>query len=656
MATYTLPPAQQLKREAEAIRDDFSDFHDFRDVENGKWFRILNRQLSPNILPELRRYQDGLEYQGADLEEALRQYKSLLRSNPTIFDVNVHSSSHSARDTETALKLSLANWWNDMNRNRWIDDYDAEYLAKCGISVKRLCLKPLPKDWESRDKVEVGRPTEYKKVLLDGFGYIGDYLDPDAAWYTYTLPVIDCDVKNKKGERPYFEGDRLAWTGEALPPDAYQNNANKKIKIIVRDAKDLVGALCPLDGCDHVRRMITVYCCGDGKDDYEEVETTPSPFATCSFHITGAALQMSERNPHLIFRPLMAPLYQIQAWINTLVTELAVQHRREAADTSLYANQTQSNPQMAANQTVMAEGGPKDTISMPDAAPGEIPAINATIQRVPGPVTTNLMALLNIALEKQAQYMPNSILTGSSQTLTANSTASNYVSSYQAAGVLLRPPTENMDAMTERWARETLHAIAYQTYFLPDDMEVHYMAQVTGAEHVMSYGTRVDRGTRVYVDKKRASAEIDLAITTNTETWAEKREKRMTAITGMQAGLYTLDDGLKDWGFFDVQLQKELLGVERIDRALAPAIDRMVLMKLAREATAQSGYDFGSIIQDAMPLPEGAGGAPPDSGGLQRHDTSAANVAKMTAPPATGPTVNPVGSMQQGGNQPAPMG
>ena len=651
MATHTLPPATQLKHEATAIKADFQSFHDFRDLD-GKWNRIVARQLPPNILPELKPYQDGLQYQGADLEEALRQYKALLRSEPTIFDVNVHSSSHTARDTETAIKLSLANWWNAMNRHRWIDDYDAEGIARHGISVKRLCAKPLPKGWEDEDKVETGCPTEYKKVLLDGFGFVGDYLDPSAAWYSYTLPVIDCDVKDKKGRRPYYEGETLEWTGEALPPDAYVSNANKKIQVIVRDARDLIGALCPLEGCDHVRRMLTVYVCPDGKDEssMQNVDSQPSPFKTCSFHIIGGDMRLTERDPDRIFRPLMGPLYAIQAWINTLITELAVQHRREAADTSVYGNTTGSNPNQVVQQTTMSEGGPKDTVAKPNADSGEYPLINATLQRVPGPVTQNLMTLLNIALELQQRWMPNAILTGSSQTLTSNSTASNYVSTYQAAGVLLRPPTENMDAMTERWGRETLHAIAYQAYFLPDDADVRYMAQVTGAEHVMSYGEKAERGTRVYVDAKRASAEIDLLISTNTETWAEKREKRMTAITGMQAGVYTLDNAIKDWGFFDVQLQKELLGVERIDRALAPAIDRMVLMKLAREATAKSGYDFGAIIQESMPLPENA----QEGGGPQRHDTNAANVARMADPPETGPVVDPIASTQRGGSQSAP--
>lgn len=648
MPTYTLPPAEQLKREAELIKNEFSDFHDFRDID-GKWPRILNRELSPNILPELRRYQDGLEYKGADLEEALRQYKALLRSNPTIFDVSVRSSSHSARDTETAIKLCLANWWNRMNRNRWVDDYDAEGLAKHGMSVKQLCLKPLPKGWEDEDKVETGCPTYYKKVLLDGFGYIGDYSDPDAAWYSYTLPVIDCDVKDKKGRRPYYEGEALEWTGEALPPEAYTHNANKKVQVIVRDAKDLIGALCPLPKCNHVRRRITVYVCPDGKDakEYQDVDSQPSPFETCSFHIIGGAVMLTERDPHKIFRPLMGPLYFIQAWINVLITELAVQHRREAADSSVYANTTQSNPQLSAAQGALAEGGPNNTVAVPDSEPGEYPTINANLQRVPGPVTQNLMTLLNIALEKQQQYMPNSILTGSSQTLTANSTASNYVSTYQAAGVLLTPPTENMDAATERWGRETLHAIAYQCYGLPEDVDVHYMAQVTGAEHVMSYGEKTERGTRVYVDEKRAQTEIDLIITTDVKTWAEKREQRLTAITGMQAGVLTLDDVIKAWDFFDVQLQKELLGVERIDRALAPAIDRMVLMKLAREATAQSGYDFGSLIDQTMQVQQ-------TQNMPQRHDTNAANVARMAGAPETGPVVDPIGSTQQGGSQGAP--
>ncbi len=620
----------------------FIDFHGARD-DNGTWNAIRRATLPPDIPPELLAYAQGMRFMSGMLEDDVRILKSIHNMNPTRFNAQVRGSNQSDRERESDWKLCMASWWdNDLNFGRWLDDYRYEGQIQHGAVVPRIV-------WDPHDNGDgtSGCPVRVDKTVLDGMYWQGDYRNPKAAWYRYSVGVIDCDLKNSKGERPYYKDgtEDLGWTSEDLPSlfsttgSFYRWNQHKTVEVIVRDAEDYV-AMCPVDGCTHRKRKIAVYICkADGKaDDYEKVTEYDSPFERCSFMVVGGDIRHTERDPHRIFRPSAWVLFDLVLKYNILLTELFIMHRRELAQESKYVDASGTDPAVLQALHGKEDSGQSNLVDLPEAGSREMAVIAGPVKSYGIPSTELLKMMLAEIKQEYVLRRPNPAQTG--QMALSEVTGTGTMQQVAGAGTLISPDLVNVDGNTVRIFEETRHAIRFTDYYATDP--TRYVATVSGRENVM--GSRSDHkpGDEVYIDPKKAEKGVHFSANTSKDTPAEQRERRLLALTGFKEKILTKDQLLEDWDIFDVELQQKLLFREEAVMLATPLVQRRMIMYLTAKSASKTGMDLGEEpLAQGLPDPQNPG-AP--SGGQQTINTQAANNERLHSPPVTMPaTGSPAG-------------
>ena len=623
----------RLDAEWQQVKNDFSDFHTNRDLD-GLYKSILKAKLPPDLHPDLKIYAQGLQYMTGMLREDFRQLKQLHNANPTFMDAAVRGESQTSRNLERDFKLVWSSWWdNYLNRGQVVYTRMYEGEIGLGLAVERICWRP-----QKNEDGTSGCPIRLEHILVDCVGWQGNFLDPDAFWYRYSLPVIDCDIKNSRGERPgYGTGgypdDVLGWVGEALPENFYKNNANKKVEIIVRDAVDLM-AMCPLPGHMHRKRRIATYICKQGgkAEDYEEVDCSDSPFEHCSFVVTGGDVCATERDPNEILRPSAWILMDLVIKYNFLFNSLIATFARELSDKRLYTNVGSTNRDVLNAFSPEDEGQPLKKPDNPED--NEIARIPGPVSMFPKPSTTELMALLNETIRQYERYRPNDNLTGNAAVSEVTGTAAQL--NRQGAGLMLQANLTNTDAAHERFFYETKHAIQFTGYFEPDDEQTRYVAIVSGREHVM--GAKGDAGEEVYLDAKKCATPVTFIADTSADTPQDRRDREERARTARAAGIFTEDDVFKAYGITDPVAQKEALFNDKIDAMAEPIELRRIAQYMVASSASQTGVDLNEeVMVKDLPMP--------DATQPQTYNTLAANQARLHTPPVE---LAPTGDMSGG--------
>lgn len=627
----TLAPEQvaQLEHEWATLESTFSTFLTARRLD-GTWKSLAHGTLPPDIHPDLAKYAQGLRYMTGMLEEDFRILNILHSANPTMIDAQVRGSTQAARNLERDFKLTWASWWdNDLNVDRWLDNWVYEGQTELGCTVPWL-------RWKKCDNGDgtSGCPVYVEETIVDALRWQGSYRNPSVAICKYKTSVIDCDIKNSKGERPSYNKDgSLGWTSEMLP-EFYSDNSGKQVEIIVRDAEDLI-AMCPLAGCHHKQRRITVYICKDGGKvaDYDEVESYDSPFAQCSFIIVGGNVKKSERDPHRILRPSAWILIDLVLKYNFLFNSLLATFAREMADERMYEDVSSAQPEVLAAVHGDEDPGQGKTSEIPEVGTTEIARMAGTIRQFPKPSTQELMALLDKTERQYELYRPNRNLTGNAAVSEVTGTAA--VLQNQGAGLMLAQDLVAWDGGHKRMFQETMHGIRFTSHFEPDDEQTRYVATVSGRENVKGSRGGMKAGDEVWLDAKKCSNPVNFTAETSKDTPSDRRDREERARTAYKERIFTKYQLWDEYGIFDHQVQEEELYAERIDAVVQPLEDRRVIGLVAATDASLSGVDYGEepLIPN-LPLPEDQSG--------QTHNTLDANAARVSPPPVTiPPTASP---------------
>lgn len=628
-ATYPAEDATALQNEWTQLDSDFQDFVTARRLD-GTWKSLEHLSWPPNIRPELKEYVQGAFSMFGGLSDDLRLLIAIHGMNATRINVQAAGTSEASKKLESDHKLTFANWWTlNINRGRWLDNYNYEGQSGSGFVTNWL-------RWRKQERGDgvSGCPVYVEKVLPECIRYKGDWKNPSAAWLRYSVSAVDCDVKTPKGERPSYMADgNLGWVSEGMPYD-YKSNSGKQIEVIVRDAEDPV-AMCPLEGCYHRKRRITIYVCKEGAktDEWEEVESYDSPFERCSFIIVGADVRETERNPHYIFRPSAWILFQLADQFNQKLTELAAMTRRELSDDTSYINAAGANADVVtAIQT--PEGGTDNTVKRPEIGSKELPVLPGPVQKFPGPALQGLLEEIRMIREEYQDRRPNRSLLGQQATSEVSATVGQL--QVQGAGVPIGPDLAAWDVGTVRIFEEIRHGIRFTSHFEPDGEKTRYVAMVTGKERV--YGKRSSgAGEEVFLDAKKCEHDVLITAETSKDTPSETSTRRMEAITALHEGVFTMEDVDEAWDIFDHETQEEKRAEAYIDSLIEPYFARLAAAYATGQATARTGVDFGALLN-----PQGL--LPPESQESQTHNTEAANAATSVAPTVnTGPTGSPTG-------------
>lgn len=631
MAKLAPEVAASLEHEWTSLESDFSDFHAARNLD-GTWKSIAHGTLPPDIHPDLAKYAQGLRYMTGMLEEDFRILNILHSANPTMIDAQVRGSTQAARNLERDFKLTWASWWdNDLNVDRWLDGWVYEGQTESGATIPWL-------RWRKKDNGDgtSGCPVYVEETIVDAMRWKGNFRNPSAAWCKYKTSVIDCDIKNAKGERPTYEKDgSLGWASEMLP-EFYTDNSGKMVEIIVRDAEDPI-ATCPLPGCHHKQRRITVYICkaGGKTSDYEEVESYDSPFEQCSFIIVGGNVKKSERNPHRILRPSAWILIDLVLKYNFLFNSLLATFAREMADERLYENVGGASPEVIQAVHGDEDMGQSGGTEKPDVDSNTIMRLAGSVQALPKPSTQELMALLDKTERQYELYRPNRNLTGNASVSEVTGTAA--VLQSQGAGMMLAQDLINWDGGHKRMFHETMHGIRFTSHFEPDDEQTRYVATVSGRENVKGSKGGTKAGDEVWLDAKKCATPVNFSAETSKDTPADRRDREERARTAKAAGIFVQRDVDEAYGIFDPDMQEELRFAESVEQFLKPLELRRVAALVAARSASITGTDMGEEpLVSQLPLPGDTG--------EQTYNTSEANAARRHTPPVEVPSTGNIGA------------
>ena len=639
MAEPKTPPKanlNDLKNEFSELEDSFSNFHKFRGSD-GIYDQLVNRELSTEIRPELSTLQDEIDYRSPNPAEALSQYIDILTMNPTRFDVVINGAARKDRETERQITLWTAHTWAEMDENRDFDSGCAEGQAKHGLKVYWLRHKPL-----GQVTIEPGirrNPFYWQSCVIDGCFWVGDYKNPDAFYYKYSLPVIGSGLKNSEGQKPTIDSaNKIGWIGLDESHDS-STTSGKRFDVFVRDSRDIESE-CEIPGCDHQRRVISSYISlsGGNLGDAMEVDSVYSPFPTCSFIIIPGVYFQTETDPHLKFRPKMEKLYSLTVWDNDLTTTLSILSRSESADNDIYLNIGRSDPATIAAMVRDKEGGPSFMIDRPEPGSNQIAAMVGTLERWPKPTSQHLMALLTKNREELIQAMPNRFMTGNANTEASNATAAAFMLSLEQSSLPFGRLLSFSDGAIGRALGKMIpHAIRYWS-LSEGDTDFKYSVALTGSEGALRHSAKTP-GEVIMIDAETLACDYELIVLTENRTMAERQQEWYLTLNQYENGAKTSEDLIKAAGSFDVEGQKRLLLRDRLVTNLEPLRLKMQKLYLLRKAGNATGIDFGSLDPEMQEQraqeAKAAGGANPldqQNHAAQRNGNAFSQASSQAAP------------------------
>src|SRR3990167_6505764 len=313
-----------------------------------------------------------------------------------------------------------------------------------------------------------------------------------------------------------MKGGKLGWYGQDEAVDTATQTTSKNVRLIIKDARDILGRKCELPNCDHVKREISYYLCGENEDadaDLHEYETHDSPFPGCSFFIIPAE-PSTQRTPHERFPSTMEPLYAETPWANLLTTWLAAMIRHDYSNDDLVINVGSSDPAVLA-----MEGNNEPFIDLQAAQEGKIAKVAGHPERLPKNISPHLMPMLSLHLERLGRFMPNRFVMGYNYGEVAQGTGTANALATQQSRLPYNTWLSESDKAILRSRKYAQHAIQYWGLGDPDEAATEYYAIMTGSNrNVTTSGPQAKRGEVISVTAKSFDFDYDLLILTESMT------------------------------------------------------------------------------------------------------------------------------------------
>jgi len=602
-------PDENLKQEYERARAYVgTSFYSAR----ADWAKLLERN-APNAAPD----DAADDYQTPELEHALETWIDGLVGNPTLFDVVLTSKdTEEARKARDNIRLWASSMWKHrLNVDRWWDQAVAERQVRDGIAIMRLGWKEVIEPGEGlsdeeRDRMlkRQGSRFYFEDIPLEGTAWTEEGRDADVFFYEAEIPVIEGQQKFKKqGESsmlsPVVDAHgHLGWVGEhdatqERRSDTDAKTPSRKLKVLYRDARDPQGRRCPLEGCDHPMRVISVYLYGDGQDrgQAELYEEQLSPFPGCSFFIIPARRHNS-RNMHLRYRPPLHPMYVEAAEINYTTTLLTTMSRKDYEGRGLFIDGSKINPDVR-----IGEAGVQESYPYPGDNNDKLVVYPGPLETMPSKVSPHLAELRRDSQERMAKYMPNRYLTGEAHEEATDATGSAFIQQAAAANKPLNRVLSASDGYgIYKGFMYIFHAIRYFDCSGEKTTEHKYYATTMGDEDVMTGGSEAGRDVAM-TKSLLESIDFELQIKTESETLAEQNARYLLWSAMYDKGIATVDDVMKAAGIRDVERQKRLLYKQRLRQIDQPQREQAQLMIINRIRQSLTGLDLGT--NPAAPAP-----------------------------------------------------
>ena len=572
-----------LERQYDRANERFNTFVTKREA----WRNLLIRNYPPQLPPELIGIADYLDYETPDIERASNQIVAILTMNPTDFDVAVLEEGEQAKKWGEDIALWTASMWaNVLNVARTWDKRTAEAAGRYGVGISRLLwrkqedTKEQPE--EDADKYLKRREKEQMRKRSREF-FLDDthplsccWLErggePDILFHKFELQSIeaygryDRPGETERGEekgktyRPLVDRvGKLRWIGEDTPADWGDGNvAQGTVKVLIREARDLKAADCPICHKHKPWKIAEYIYSGTAIKEAQKVREYDSPFPGPTYMIT-PAYDSGDRDPDLRYRPPLLPLYVEAQWFNYLTTVIAALARKEASDESVTIDFSKAPPGFV----WFNEGPEKWFIDKPEPGSKKIIGIPGKLEAWPNVQREHLLLMLEASTTRMQSYMPNRFLVGAAGEEAKEATGTAFLQQVQGAAVEFKMPLANMDSTVKRIFEYIYHAMRYWDE-LGEGVQAgtKYFLAASGGERLRS--REVESGEVVFISADKLAIEFDLVTETRSETlaeqgarWAQAKDKHAYgALTDEQ--LYR-EAGQRDVDGFKRQKRKELL-------------------------------------------------------------------------------------------------
>ncbi len=601
------------------------------------WNALSDREAPVELPDDVTEGMEPIDLQSTDIETDLETHVSALLRNPTYFDIALLSSPTEENKAKARkVLLVTTNWWLQYNEQRCWDEGCGEGQSRWGAYISRQLTKPWEEpdtsqyegDGKMRKREEAMKkmrfmPFFHSEVMPGSYCALEKGREATACFYEAEIPCIDAwgeftsdrQVRGKDGTfgrkkkaRPTLKNGRLDWVGEDDEPD--ESLWQQKMKLLVRDAEDPKGTMCPIPGCNHVRRIITEYLYGYGQSvkEAECVNEYASPYRYSSFVVV-PCFRSVRREPLKRYRPLMLGEYDKIARRNYYDTTIVTMARNDYGDGALYLEATKVPEYQASAWNEFSEGGAKHSVDAFEAGSGKMP-IYYGLQRVPREISPHLMALREANEAELREVKPNAYVTGN-PFMESSKTATEVTTSGQTAQLPYSRMLTQSDAARKRIVSDWFHAIRFWAVVDKPDTEVRYYAAASGEENALSDGFKP--GESAWISASMLdSFEFDIVLKTESETIQEEVARWNLAKDKWHEGVLTPEELIRAAGERDVERKKQELKVAQIRAELDPDLRPLRLEYVKRRLEVRSGLQFGMVGAPGMP---GAAGAAPGTAG-----------------------------------------
>ncbi|MGD9827123.1 MAG: hypothetical protein AB7E70_20205 [Hyphomicrobiaceae bacterium] len=621
---------EQIQSWLSEVNEQFTEFRHYRKL----WNQMVHRELAPVLDKRLGR--NVATYKTPDLEEVEQLVADILTRSPSRFVGNLRQEGTKAEQAMKEGVLHAAHTWGLIeDPAMWIDRDIGIGQARHGVKVMRMLHNPIETpevgdEDDLEDAMEQPWPWYFEDVDVEAIGWLMKNRRPEVCVYEYEAPMLvrggdDYKVSGKTlaKHRPaggysssatyvpsIDQAGKLVWVGDASARD--ESTWSKKLRGVVIEylSKDKT---CPV--CDDAHPLwcgVEILCGPNDKfEDGEIIREYTLPYRHApSFRIVPGRENVSERNPHWRYRPLLYTLLVEAAVINWCLSVLLTLANRDSADNRLYATLAGMPADVA--DRVPAEFWDEMKIDLPDPERNEVPVLPVQLEAWPAKLAEILFQVYQDAVRRFEAAKPNRFLTGDNTQEAAQGTMTANLQATQQSALPFRWLLTQKDVFIREAKADQWHAVRYWEYEKGGAGETKFRVNLSGEEQVQG---DPKAGTSVYLSASKAEYQYDLVIITDSDTLQEQAEKRRQAFEAYHEGFYDDEQVIEALGFYNTDAQKRRLRKYQLKRAAAPRFEASKLDLLTKLAAVVGGVDQSLLMQGRPQMPSMGGRQMPGGGG-----------------------------------------
>ena len=600
-----------LKRQLTQTQSRFQTFASYR----GQILDNLIRRRAPAVLPpELAPYGKGVDIESAILEEELKNWKYILKLNPTKIDAVALDQHVRAKEDIEEVRIWTAGSYMRQNDGRHWDDWRIEGMVRYGAGVSR-------KLWHMMPEPELGEPAEsdvqgqadYLKARADYYAEQGHCFEMipvnplTCSWWPLDPDKIevffqDCEVpyveaaewRNDQRQALRLRDNKLIFMGEGEPVEDGNSAVGDmpRVHLVIRDMLDKKTGKW---WCTEY-----VYTSSLTKDG-EQLKTYENPLGHCSFFVCpNGAQQRLETDPHLRFRPLLYELATLITEYNLLITMQAALAMRTVRGGGMYLSVANA-PEEARNWLTGLGVGALEGVgaeqrfvfNLPRPGTGEIISVPGVFTKLPDLTPAEMESRIAQLREDIGRARLNRFLVGEAYAEQREGTGAGLIAQMQAAGLEPGAHLIELDNDTKASLKAEHHAIAYWDKDVEAQNQKPYAYHVVGDEPVSKEPK--EAGEVVTLTAAKLARGFHLIVKTKGSTYAEEAQEKAEAYNDYEKRTITDEQLLKRLGHDDPRKQLELLEERRLEELYRPTYEKTEIAAVNELMQALTGLDLTGV-------------------------------------------------------------